>query len=126
VLNAYWGPLQGELADFQLLLVDPDSDEVLAEVHTGPLAWDGDDARLPAGIDAAVTAVVEGHRRGAAVDTLCALAVEVAPAARGRGLAGTALAQMSALARRHGLPRLIAPVRPSWKERYPLAAIGDT
>ena len=30
---------------------------------------------------------------------------------------------MSELARRHGLKRLIAPVRPSWKERYPLTPI---
>jgi hypothetical protein len=30
---------------------------------------------------------------------------------------------MTSLARRDGLRRLIAPVRPSWKERYPLAPI---
>ena len=30
---------------------------------------------------------------------------------------------MRELAERHGLRRLIAPVRPSWKERYPLAPI---
>jgi hypothetical protein len=30
---------------------------------------------------------------------------------------------MSELAGRHQLRRLIAPVRPSWKERYPLAPI---
>lgn len=30
---------------------------------------------------------------------------------------------MVAIARRHGLSRLIAPVRPNWKERYPLTPI---
>jgi hypothetical protein len=57
------------------------------------------------------------------VDTLCALAAEVAPEARRGGLAGQLLGGMRELAGRPGLRRLIAPVRPSWKERYPLAPI---
>ena len=46
-----------------------------------------------------------------------------ASAARRGGLAAELLRGMGELARRHGLRRLIAPVRPSWKERYPLAPI---
>jgi hypothetical protein len=33
------------------------------------------------------------------------------------------LTAMRTLAERHGLEHLIAPVRPSWKERYPIASI---
>jgi hypothetical protein len=54
---------------------------------------------------------------------LCAFAAEVDPAQRSRGLAAAVLRGMGELARDHGLRRLVAPVRPSWKERYPLAAI---
>ena len=32
---------------------------------------------------------------------------------------------MSGLAKAHGLDRLIAPVRPTWKERYPLTPIEN-
>src|SRR4029079_16625356 len=39
------------------------------------------------------------------------------------GPGGRGLACVGALARRHGLRRLIAPVRPSWKERYPITPI---
>ena len=35
------------------------------------------------------------------------------------------LAGMREIARRNGLRHLIAPVRPSWKERYPLTPIED-
>ena len=42
---------------------------------------------------------------------------------RGRGLSATALKAMVELARQHGLEALIAPVRPSWKEQYPLVPI---
>jgi hypothetical protein len=54
------------------------------------------------------------------------LAAEVAPDARQRGLAGELLGGMRELAGRQRLRRLIAPVRPSWKERYPLAPIERT
>ena len=40
-----------------------------------------------------------------------------------RGLSPVAVGAMRELATRHGLETLIAPVRPSWKERYPLVPI---
>jgi hypothetical protein len=39
---------------------------------------------------------------------------------QGRGLAALLIAGMRDLARRSGYSSLIAPVRPTWKERYPL------
>ena len=51
------------------------------------------------------------------------MSVEVAPAQQGRGLSSVMVQAMAALARAHGLGDLIAPVRPSWKERYPLTPI---
>jgi hypothetical protein len=123
VFNDWWGPLLDELPEFQFALYDEEADAVLAEGHTGPLTWDGDDATLPGGIDEALRRVVETRRAGGPVDTLCALAAEVSQDARSGGLSGQLLAGMRELAGRHGLRRLIAPVRPSWKERYPLAPI---
>jgi GNAT superfamily N-acetyltransferase len=123
VVEAWWDPLLDELPAYQFALYDEDADSVLAEGHTGPLAWSGDDDALPDGIDAAIQQAVTAHRAGGPADTLCAFAAEVAPAARERGLAAELLRGMAELARRHGLRRLIAPVRPSWKERYPLAPI---
>jgi GNAT superfamily N-acetyltransferase len=123
VFADFWVPLLDELPEFQFALYDEDADAVLAEGHTGPLAWDGDDATLPGGIDETLRRIVETRRAGGPVDTLCAMAAEVAPDARRGGLAGQLLAGMRELAGRHGLRRLIAPVRPSWKERYPLAPI---
>jgi hypothetical protein len=44
-------------------------------------------------------------------------------ARQGGGLSRLALEAMSDIAREHDLEALIAPVRPSWKERYPLTPI---
>jgi GNAT superfamily N-acetyltransferase len=123
VFEDWWLPLLEELPDYQFALYDDAADAVLAEAHTGPLDWSGDDSQLPDSIHDALQRVVSGRRAGRAVNTLCALAAEVAPAARERGLAAELLRGMRELARRMHLRRLIAPVRPSWKERYPLAPI---
>ena len=123
VVEDWWTPLLEELPEYQLALFDDATDGVLAEAHTGPLAWNGEAAELPDGIDEALPRVVAGHRANRPVDTLCALAAEVSPDARRRGVAAELLHGMRELAARHGLRRMIAPVRPSWKERYPLTPI---
>jgi GNAT superfamily N-acetyltransferase len=125
VFDDWWGPLVEELPEYQFALYDEEADAVLAEAHTGPLAWTGGDADLPGGLDEALRRVVSGRRDGTAPDTLCAFAAEVDPGTRGRGLAAALLNGMREIAAREGLARLIAPVRPSWKERYPLAPIDD-
>lgn len=118
VLNAHWGPALDGHPEFQFVLVD-EQEEVLAEGHTAPVPWDGTVEGLPRGIDGAVEAAAA--RAGA--DALCALAAEILPEHRGKRLAATLLEAMKELAARHGIADVIAPVRPSWKERYPLAPI---
>jgi len=119
VLNRFWPHLDEELAAFQFVLYDDQADAVVAEGHTGPLWWDGDDATLPPGIDAALEQVFARARAGEPVNTLCALAAETPRTGRARGMAEQLLGAMSELARRHGLTRVVAPVRPSTKHLYP-------
>jgi len=123
VLNAWWELLEDELGDFQFVIYDQPNDEVVAEGHAGPFWWDGSDETLPDGIDAAIEHIFTELRAGKPANTLCALAAESPRSGRGRGLAVQLLTAMREVARRHGLTHLVAPVRPSWKERYPLADI---
>ena len=125
VLNQWWGLLDQELADLQFVLHDDETDSVVAEGHTAAFAWDGDDASLPDGIDRAIEVAFRDHRAGTPVDTLCALAAESPRDGRRRGLAVEILDAMRTLAQRHGLRHLVAPVRPSWKERYPITPIEE-
>ena len=125
VLNQWWGLLDQELADLQFVLHDDETDTVVAEGHTAAFAWDGDDASLPDGIDRAIEVAFRDHRAGTPLDTLCALAAESPRGGRRRGLAVEILGAMRTLAQRHGLRHLVAPVRPSWKERYPITPIEE-
>jgi hypothetical protein len=49
--------------------------------------------------------------------------VEIPPRQQSRGLSRVLLEEMKRIAAAHGFGNLIAPLRPSWKERYPLAPI---
>ena len=118
VLNTYWSRLTEEAPDFQFGLVG-DDDEILARGRSVPVRWDGSVADLPAGIDGAIA---RGFDEGGA-NVLCALVIMIPRDLQGRGLSRAAVEGMASIARNHGLESLIAPVRPSLKERYPLVEI---
>ena len=118
VLNEYWPRLTDERPDFQFHLVD-EEDAILARARSVPLRWDGTIGDLPAGIDGAIA---RGFDEGGA-NVLCALVIMVPNDVQSRGISRLAVQGMAEIARRHGLGSLIAPVRPSWKERYPLVPI---
>lgn len=114
----YWGRLYDEHPDFQLGLLD--GEEVIAELHSVPTPWDGSDADLPAGWDEAFMRAFESDREAT---VLCALAIAILPERRGERLSSRMIEAMREAARAHGLRQLIAPVRPTLKERYPLIPI---
>jgi GNAT superfamily N-acetyltransferase len=120
VTNAYWGRLFDEFPAFQFVLHE---DEVLGEGHTLPCQWDGTAEGLGEGIDAMIMAAFAAHEAGRPPNTLCALAAEIRPRFQGRGLARRVIDAMAEIAGDAGLAHLIAPVRPSFKDHYPITPI---
>lgn len=116
--NRYWGQLYADFPDFQVALVD--GDELLAEAHAIPVPWDGSVDGLPSGWD-------EGFELGMASSrprsALMAIAISVAPAHQRQRLSSRMIQTFTDNARGAGLSDVIAPVRPTWKERYPLIPI---
>ena len=119
VADLYWDRLYTDFADFQVALVD--GDELLAEAHAVPLPWDGTLGDLPSGWE-------DGFARGMTSErphtALMAIAISVAPSQQGRQLSSRMIRTFTDNARAEGLEQgVIAPVRPTWKERYPLIPI---
>jgi GNAT superfamily N-acetyltransferase len=115
----FWRRLYVEYPAFQLCLLDEERNMLAAEAHAVPVAWDGTVDDLPSGWD---DACERGMERGAHT-ALSALAIAVDERRRGEGLSSTMLDALRDAAREAGLVALIAPVRPTWKERYPLIPI---
>jgi hypothetical protein len=122
VLGRYWGRLFEELPEFQFVLYD-DPDGVLAEGHTVPCVWDGTTEGLGDGIDAMIAGAFEAREAGHRPTALGVLAAEIKPEFQGRRLADRVLDGMAEVACAAGLTHLIAPVRPSFKDRYPITPI---
>lgn len=122
VVVEWWPLLHDRLPDFQLILHDPDTDEVLGRGCTIPVAWDGYTETLSGGV---VDALPDGLTDGVEPNVLCALVAIVDPRQQGRGLSGLIIEGMARAAGRAGLECLIAPVRPTWKDRYPLVPLED-
>lgn len=79
-LNRYWNRPYEVFSDRQFVLYDQEADEVLAEGHTIPVAWDGTTEGLGPGIDASIQAGFELQAAGGPPSALCALAAEIPPA----------------------------------------------
>ena len=114
----YWGRLYDEFPEFQLALLDGDRAR-RGGAFALSVPVDGDE--LPAGWDEAFE---RGMEAGGG-NVLSLLAISVAVVAARRGLATTLIAAAVEAAAAAGLESVIAPVRPTLKERYPLIPIEE-
>ena len=120
VCNRYWRRLTECFPDCQFYLCDESTGTVLGVGNTVPVAWDGTIDGLPGGVDDMLVRVFGADVPAPPSNTLSALQAIVVADQRGRGLSAAIIREMGAIAGRHGFSSLIAPVRPTWKSRYPL------
>ncbi|MCO8270075.1 hypothetical protein M1L60_05650 [Actinoplanes sp. TRM 88003] len=109
---------------FDVMALDDDG-KVMAGGWGVPLAWDGSVGDLPEGYDDALVRAVEGHETGRPATTLSFMAAAVGAAHDRRGLAGAVLGELRLRAYAEGLSHVIAPLRPTWKHRYPTVPMAE-
>jgi GNAT superfamily N-acetyltransferase len=123
VPKQYMPRVEQYFRDYDILLLD--DCQVAAGGWGVPLTWDGTVEGLPKGYDDALVRAVEGHEAGVAPDTFSFMAAAVARAYDKQGLATAALTELSERAKAHGIGRVIAPIRPTWKSRYPNVPMAE-
>lgn len=126
IADVYYSEVGGRWASFALLAVDGDA--VVGRGFCVPFSF-GEDVgrpRLPdAGWDTVIMWAHLDVLESRVPNSLCALEVTIAPSHRAVGLAGRLLDAMRDVARRRGLDRLVAPVRPTRKHQYPEMSMTD-
>ena len=90
-----------------------------------PISWDETPEDLPGGYSDSLRRAVTGQQEAIAADTLVVCATQVRPDAVGSGLAVAVLESLIQTGRASGLSKVIAPLRPTAKHRYPLTPIED-
>ncbi len=121
--HAYYDELLEHFADFQLCLVDEEADYPVAVASCVPVRCSGPDELPPEGWDWLVERGFE--QRGAGANMLGALAISVPSIHRGKGYARTMIRALRDLADRQGYNGVIAPVRPTLKDRHQRVSIHD-
>ncbi|MBP0458384.1 hypothetical protein [Streptomyces montanisoli] len=122
LVKDYLGRVREYFADLNLMLVD-ESGVPVASGWGVPIRWDGTADALPSGYTQSLARAVEGREQGVEADTLVVCGAIVTPSLKGRGLAGEVITALCRAAGEAGLARVVAPVRPTTKARYPLTPI---
>jgi GNAT superfamily N-acetyltransferase len=123
VAPRYVPRVQELFGDLDLLLLD--DGKVAAGGWGVPFAWDDSVEDLPDGYDGALVRSVEDHDAGRVPTALSFMAAAVAPAYDKQGLAEVVLRTLTERAVARGLVHVVAPLRPTWKHRYPTFPMAE-
>lgn len=123
ISKAYLPRVQEYFRSYDILILD--EEKVAAGGWGVPLSWDGTVGGLPSGYDDALVRAVDGHEQARSADTFSFMAAAVAKEYDKQGLATTVLLELSARARADGIECVIAPIRPTWKQRYPQVPMSE-
>ena len=117
--NRYWSRLFDDNAHLQVVLLEDET--VIGVGNTVALSWHQDLEALPeTGWDWALETAMTQADQNVAPNALCGLQVAIAATHQGRRLSGEFIQQFRSLALAHKIPRILIPVRPTLKHRYPL------
>jgi len=126
VLPTDWMGIFERWPQFQFALIDETNDELLSAGNALALAWQGDPGDLPdTGWNWAMHSAVLDLEAGRKPTSMCALSISVRSDQRNRHLSATMVEIMHEMGKAAGLRRLLAPVRPTWKSRYPITPIEE-
>jgi GNAT superfamily N-acetyltransferase len=121
IAKQHWDGLYSNFPPFQFGLVTEEDMQPAALVNSAPLRWEKDLQDLTGeGWDWALIKSARDKAAGVEPNCLCGLQISIHPDFQGRGLSSQLLEMMVDLAREQHLFRVIIPVRPTWKDRYPL------
>nr|GGG78587.1 transferase [Virgibacillus oceani] len=120
----YWSELLSYFPEFQYILLNEEF-KPMACGNSIPFYWDGNEDSLPAGWDNVFEKGILDFRNNIQSNSLSALSIVIHPEFRGKGLSEIMVKEMKGLAIKNNLKNMVAPVRPSLKEMYPLIPMEE-
>lgn len=126
ISNSLWNRLYDVFPDFQFGLRENRTGRLVAMANSIPLAWRSASRLLPDdGWDWAIAQGFDDRAQGLSPHALSALSISIVHDFQGKGLSALVVQTMRDIASQSRLERLIAPVRPNLKSRYPLIPIDE-
>lgn len=123
VPSQYMSRVNDYFPDFDILVL---SDGHIAAGGWGvPFVWDGTPDDLPAGYDSALVRSVDDHEAQRTPTAFSFMAAAVHADHDKQGLAGQVLSALVDRAKAAGIDRVVAPIRPTWKPKYPHVPMSE-
>lgn len=119
-----WMQLIDTFKEYQLMIMD--GREILAVINSVPFHFDKSINELPdEGVDWGVKQSISDYKTGIKPNVLMGVQIVVNRKHQGKGLSSLSVRKMSNLAIIKGLNKLIIPVRPNEKHKYPLISMEN-
>lgn len=126
IAKAHWREFFDRFAKYQSVMLETETNQVVALGHSFPFYWNHPLADLPEeGWDWVFQKAVDDSKKGIEPNILAAVFVGVREEYKKHGLSRTILLSFQPTARAHGFENLVIPVRPNEKPRYPLISMDD-
>lgn len=121
--RTYMDRVHQHFRHFDIMVLDDGA--VVAGGWGVPIPWTGEVGDLPSGYDDGLVQAVRARETGVPATTLSFMAVAVGASHDRRGLAAVVLQELTRRALEAGLTHVIAPLRPTWKHRYPTVPMAE-
>ncbi|WP_188456458.1 GNAT family N-acetyltransferase [Virgibacillus oceani] len=124
IAEKYWNQLFTRFPEFQYLILN-EKNQPMACGNAISFDWNGNEDSLPTGWDGVFEKGILDYENNVQPNSLSALAIVIHPEFRGKGLSKLMVREMKGLAIKNNLQKMVAPVRPSLKSKYPLIPIQE-
>lgn len=127
IAHRYWEKMIAYFREYQLLLLEggqKDGKQIMAVINVMPMHLDIADADLPD--DAFNWGLAKGVRdfeEGRKMNAVMGVQIVIPPEYQGRGVSAMAIRALKAMCGDRGIQRIIIPLRPTLKSKYPLTAM---
>jgi hypothetical protein len=122
----YWDRLFEYYPKYQFALMDNKNNSIVGMANSLPISWDKTIQELPEeGWDWALETGIKDKETDRIPTLTSALQISILPFYRQQGLSSIFLLHMREIARNDGFTHLIAPVRPTNKQNFPLSDISN-
>lgn len=126
VAGEHWHELYERFGEYQFAMMDTETNRMAAMGNSLPFYWDQPIGELSeGGWDWVFLKAIKDHKAGIEPNIQSAIQVAIHPDYQAQGLSTKMVQNMRAIGQSKGFKTLVAPVRPSQKNQYPLINIDD-
>lgn len=123
VAARYWEELLADFSALQFMLFE--NRNPVACGNAISFHWDGTEQGLPLGWDDVFEQGMLARKNGIAPNAVSALSIVIHPDFQGKGLSERMVREMKTLIKAQQFQQMVAPVRPSFKTKYPLIPMEE-